>query len=140
MNLIYPNLVVDKNNTRLTPQEASTEPIVVLLSSPPQRRFLYQTLVMHDPDAVGGNRIHWLVLHHHQTVFPYEGPQPPAGSGKHRYIFLLFGHDRPLQAPPRGLRRRISMTRLWEKLGVSSPLHLLSSRWFVSESAGDCLR
>ncbi|CAF0967456.1 unnamed protein product [Rotaria sordida] len=63
----------------------------------------YRTLIMVDPDApnrddpVKGPVLHWLVANFQHnnltdghTLYSYNGPAPPAGSGTHRYIFLLY--------------------------------------------------
>ena len=140
MTIVYPNHVLNNNIynyiQRLSPRQTSTQPIVLYKTqSPPAHGFEFYTLVMHDPDAVGGNRIHWLVINNDDTVLPYKGPRPPPGSGIHRYIFLLIGHRVPIRAP-RGLKRKITMTQLWETLCISpsspSSHPILSSRWFWS--------
>jgi len=48
-------------------------------------------------NAVKGPVLHWLVANFQQqdlkdghTLYSYNGPAPPAGSGPHRYIFLLY--------------------------------------------------
>jgi phosphatidylethanolamine-binding protein (PEBP) family uncharacterized protein len=53
---------------------------------------------MSDPNAVGGNRIHWLVVNIKgndlligTSLFMYVGPNPPINTGIHHYIFSLYG-------------------------------------------------
>ena len=74
-------------------------------------------LIMHDPDAPGGDFLHWLVWDipvatetiavnslppgaiQGQNSFgknEYGGPCPPAGSGVHRYVFELYALDQTL--------------------------------------------
>jgi Raf kinase inhibitor-like YbhB/YbcL family protein len=74
-------------------------------------------LIMHDPDALGTDFVHWLVWDiptGTQTIAAnsvpvgaiqgktgfgnnkYGGPCPPSGSGTHRYIFELYALDIPL--------------------------------------------
>jgi len=71
-------------------------------------------LIMHDPDAVSGDFVHWLMWDIQPstqsigansvpvgavqgvTIFRsniYGGPCPPAGTGTHRYIFELYALD-----------------------------------------------
>lgn len=78
------------------------------------------SLVMHDPDAVGGDFIHWLVwdiLPGTETISvndvpvgavqgsnglgnnKYTGPCPPKGTGTHHYIFDLYALDTTLDLP-----------------------------------------
>ena len=64
------------------------------------------TLLMIDPDAPSRNDpkyrswLHWLVINirdgdfrNGTEVVGYRPPTPPAGSGKHRYIFLVFQQE-----------------------------------------------
>lgn len=74
-------------------------------------------LIMHDPDALGSDFVHWLMWDipvGAQTIAAnsvpvgavqgpngfgknqYGGPCPPAGSGTHRYIFELYALDTAL--------------------------------------------
>lgn len=74
-------------------------------------------LIMHDPDAVGGDFVHWLmwdIFTSTKTIdannvpagaiqgqnssgkSEYMGPCPPAGTGVHRYIFELYALDTTL--------------------------------------------
>lgn len=70
---------------------------------PPTIRFCYvpgtwYTVLLFDPDAVGGNKIHAMVINilctgsscEGDTVLGYKGPHPPKGSGVHRYVFWLL--------------------------------------------------
>jgi Raf kinase inhibitor-like YbhB/YbcL family protein len=74
-------------------------------------------LVMHDPDAVNGDFVHWLMWDIpaiDQSISPdnvpigamqglndagskkYYGPCPPSGTGTHHYIFELYALDKML--------------------------------------------
>lgn len=74
-------------------------------------------LIMHDPDAVSGDFLHWLmwdIRPSTETIAAnsvpvgarqgpngmgkniYMGPCPPAGSGTHKYVFELFALDTTL--------------------------------------------
>jgi len=66
----------------------------------------YHTLIMLDPDAPSRKNpkfrswLHWLVINirngdfrNGTEVMPYRPPTPPPGSGKHRYIFLVFQQE-----------------------------------------------
>jgi Raf kinase inhibitor-like YbhB/YbcL family protein len=78
------------------------------------------TLVMHDPDAVSGDFLHWLVwdIPPGTDCIPvnsvpvgavqgangsgnpiYTGPCPPKGTGVHHYIFNLYALDTTLDLP-----------------------------------------
>lgn len=67
----------------------------------------YYTLVMLDPDAPSKKEpkfrswLHWLVINirdglvaNGTDVMPYMPPTPPKGSGKHRYVFLVFQQEK----------------------------------------------
>lgn len=77
-------------------------------------------LIVHDPDAVGGDFVHWIVWDIPTSTEAitansvpagaiqglnssgkngYMGPCPPAGTGTHRYMFELYGLDKTLGLP-----------------------------------------
>lgn len=79
------------------------------------------TLIMHDPDAVNGDYVHWLVWdippgtevisvnsvpvgaiqgQNSGGQNKYTGPCPPKGTGTHRYIFDFYALDTTLNLPP----------------------------------------
>jgi phosphatidylethanolamine-binding protein (PEBP) family uncharacterized protein len=80
-----------KPNSYLEKQKAQEEPKVKLREKVPEST----TLIMYDPDAVGGTYLHWIVQDYFSSenkkvILPYQGPAPPKGSGVHNYIFSLF--------------------------------------------------
>ena len=93
MEIIYPSTKLYKNNIFLSIEESSVEPTIILDYGPKS----FYTLLMFDPDAVGGNKIHWLIVNIKQndilignTIINYKGPNPPKGSEKHHYVFSLL--------------------------------------------------
>jgi Raf kinase inhibitor-like YbhB/YbcL family protein len=97
----------------------NVNPPLNIFNVPPKTQGL--SLIMHDPDAVSGDYLHWLVW----DITPgtdsiavnsvpigalqglndsgktgYIGPCPPKGSGTHRYMFDFYALDRPLNLPP----------------------------------------
>jgi len=77
-----------------TPTETKTKPFVSFTGL--LKNKLY-TLLMHDPNAVGGNVNHWIVvnikngdINSGQTIVTYKGPSPPPNTGVHHYIFDLY--------------------------------------------------
>jgi len=87
-------------NNHLTKEETQSEPKVEVENVDDRT---YRTLIMIDPDAPSrddpfkGPVLHWLVVNFQGqdlkdglTLYSYKGPSPPAGSGPHRYIFLLY--------------------------------------------------
>lgn len=78
------------------------------------------TLIMHDPDAVSGDYLHWLVWDippgtesipvnsvpvgavqgkNGSGKISYGGPCPPKGTGTHHYIFDFYALDTTLNLP-----------------------------------------
>jgi phosphatidylethanolamine-binding protein (PEBP) family uncharacterized protein len=103
----------------ISPYDAITQPSVRFNK---KKNTLY-TLLMFDPDAVHGNRIHWLIINSDIILFPYIGPNPPPGSGLHHYHFLLIAQDEPIATPSRPLKKRqISIKTLLKKLGLQGTI------------------
>ena len=132
MNVLYSNLEI-KNDAFFTPIETHVEPQVEYLAIP---NTLY-TLILHDPDAVGGNHLHWVIvningnnLHTGEQLLEYKGPAPPKGTGKHRYIFLLF--EQPGRINAHLYNRSMSMRELYKNLQAN--LKLISSIYFISKN------
>ena len=93
----------------------NVSPPLNIFNVPPGARSL--ALIMHDPDAVSGDFLHWLVWDipaNTETIAvnslppgaiqgpngsgsnKYIGPCPPLGTGKHHYIFELYALDQTL--------------------------------------------
>lgn len=89
-------------NGKVLSLEATSEPPYVCITRMMMNQ--WYTLFMFDPDAKGGNKIHWLLtnIHHSHrglTVFRYIPPHPPEKTGYHRYVFWIFQHPRPVHVP-----------------------------------------
>ena len=129
---IYYNNKKIVNDDFLKPSETQIEPKIKYNFN---SNNLY-TLIMHDPDAVNGNRVHWLVtninknINNGKPLLPYVGPAPPAKTGKHRYIFELYKQSEMLNVEPLG-ERSISINSLRNKLGLSK---YISKIQFISEN------
>ncbi|KAF9975280.1 hypothetical protein BGZ73_001130 [Actinomortierella ambigua] len=91
---------------KLTVADTQHEPKVSFMPDSPTDKY---TLMLVDPDAPNRKDHtmrewrHWVVsnismdssdslmnISGGQTLTPYKGPSPPAGSGPHRYVFLLY--------------------------------------------------
>ena len=86
----------------------------------------WYSLVFFDPDAVGGNKIHWLVVNiqtqtmHGKTVFPYVPPHPPTNSGRHHYIFWICKHAEPIHIGHNALANRfVDILMVMKRLGLT---------------------
>lgn len=101
----------------------SVNPPINIFGVPSSARSL--ALIMHDPDAVSGDFVHWLMWDIPtitETIAAnsvpmgavqginsvgqnkYTGPCPPAGTGTHHYIFELYGLDKTLSLKPQANR------------------------------------
>ena len=94
------------------------------------------TLIMYDPDAVNGTNVHWLVtniknnIKNGKILLPYQGPAPPANTGKHRYIFELYKQSEMLNVEPFE-QRSISINLLKSKLNLTN---YISKIKFISQN------
>ncbi|MEA3213716.1 MAG: hypothetical protein QOE70_6773 [Chthoniobacter sp.] len=99
------------------PEGQNISPSLLWTGTPPQTREL--AIVCYDPDAPGGNWVHWVVYGIPPNVTQVQegqapqgtpgsnswgkrgwgGPLPPAGDPAHRYIFTVYALDRPLKLP-----------------------------------------
>jgi Raf kinase inhibitor-like YbhB/YbcL family protein len=98
---------------------ANVNPPLTILGVPDGTQSL--TLVMHDPDAVSGDFLHWLVWDIPPSTelisvnsvpvgavqgqnsggdSSYIGPCPPGGSGTHHYVFDFYALDTTLNLAP----------------------------------------
>jgi len=132
MKVLYNNSEI-KDGMFLTPRETQIKPKIECETNP---NTLY-TLIMHDPNAVGGNLIHWLIVNisgnnikNGDEILEYKGPAPPKGSGIHRYIILFLKQNDRINSEID--KREMSMNELYEKLDVK--LQHLSSRYFTSKN------
>lgn len=131
MKVLYNNSEI-KKGIFLTPLETRLEPKVEYNT---KSDGLY-TMILHDPDAVVGNYFHWLVVNipgdnikNGNALFEYKGPAPPKGSGKHRYIFLLY--EQPERINTHFSDRMMPMNKFYEKLHIN--LQLVSRVYFISK-------
>ncbi|HET9721823.1 MAG TPA: YbhB/YbcL family Raf kinase inhibitor-like protein [Candidatus Saccharimonadales bacterium] len=105
----------------------NVNPPLNIFNVPPSAQSL--ALIMHDPDAVSGDFLHWLLwdippstdsigisnlpvgarrgLNGSQEP-NYLGPCPPKGSGIHRYIFELYALDTTLDLPDESNRADVT--------------------------------
>ncbi|XP_076631635.1 protein D2 [Colletes latitarsis] len=133
----YGDKVVDFGN-ELTPSDTQQIPEIHYKH---EGGVLY-TLVMTDPDAPtrkGYNREfrHWLVgnipeenVAKGEVLAEYVGPAPPKGSGKHRYVFLVYKQnqgsitfdERRLSNRDGPQRKRFSIKKFAEKYSLEGPI------------------
>jgi len=138
MEIIYPSTRLYKNNLFLSIEESSVEPIINIDC----RLKSFYTLLMFDPDAVGGNKIHWLIVNITQnniftgdTIVNYKGPNPPKDSGKHHYVFSLFRQHKIIDPENIVVESRfIELERLFSMLKTNNNYFTLENiKYFVSK-------
>lgn len=108
------------NNDPIPPRyKGATSPPLDIVGVPAGAKSL--ALIMHDPDAVSGDFVHWVLWDIDpatNTILEdsvptgategittagapgYVGPRPPAGSGRHHYIIELYALDVVLDLLP----------------------------------------
>ena len=140
MEIIYPSTKLYKNNLFLSIEESSVEPIINL----DYESKSFYTLLMFDPDAVGGNKIHWLIVNITKndilignTIVNYKGPNPPKDSGKHHYVFSLFRQHKIIDSKNIVLDSRfIELDKLFKMLKTNNNYFTLENiKYFVSKNS-----
>ena len=139
MEIIYPTIKLDKNNLFLSIQDSNITPTITLDYNLKK----FYTLLMFDPDAVGGNKIHWLIVNITQndiftgnTLIRYKGPAPPKGSGKHHYVISLFRQHKFIETKNIVLDSRfIGLDKLFILLKTNNNHFILKDiKYFVSKN------
>ena len=129
MNVFYGKTTV-LNGNYISKQQASKMPEIILHLKPKK---LYTVLLM-DPDAVGGNKIHFLLINYSlkelgNIIFPYIGPKPPKGSGVHRYYFLLIQQELLIIPNLNFPSRYISIQKIFDLFGTP-----IAQKYFTSHA------
>jgi len=132
MKIFYNGKII-KNNEFIKVTETKTEPLVNLNLDPNY----YYTLIMYDPDAVGGTYIHWLKINITNNdintgniIISYKGPSPPPKTGIHHYIFELYKQDRENNSE-KITERLILIAELKKNLKINT---LIDKIQFISEN------
>lgn len=96
--LKYPKIKLDYND--LTNKlVTSVQPIISFNKIPGK---LYTTIIV-DPDApspvnpINKYHLHYLQINNNEVINEYQGPNPPIGSGIHRYYTCVFEQDYRLE-------------------------------------------
>ena len=124
MIIIYKKYIF-VNKQYISPLNASSEPIIHYDAKKDKK----YTLIMYDPDAYVGCRIHWTIINipgsdtnKGDIIFNYDGPHPPENTGIHKYIFLIFEQDSNIivNINNNNKNRIITLENLLEKLNIKS--------------------
>jgi len=93
-------------------------------------------LAMVDPDAPNGEHLHWLETSDDDAgvQVPYSGPMPPAHSGPHHYVLMLFAReqtdDGPLHLAEEAVSHRHFNTH---DFAEENNLQLVAADYFLAE-------
>jgi hypothetical protein len=143
MQVYYDNIEI--NHQFLTKGVTQMQPKVIYNAFPNK---LY-TLIMHDPNAVTGNYLHWLVINipgnqinSGKNLLPYKGPNPPVNSGIHRYIFILLEQTTEITVDSWNDTERImEINILYDKLNLKKMDEIASTYFEInSQNGGKRLR
>lgn len=106
----------------LETQKTQKKPYVSLSGLDNNKKY---ALIMTDPDAVGGNHIHWIVTNINgnnfdegDEILQHYGPHPPPGSGLHNYNFLLYESDYDKKERMDPTKRQIELEDILNKLNI----------------------
>lgn len=121
----------------LTTEETALVPVVSLKGLDSNKKYI---LIMNDPNAVGGNRIHWIVSDINGNYFSsgknllfYRGPAPPKNSGIHNYIFSLYEMTHDVHLLFGETNRKINMDDLLAKFDIKDkPIY---TNRFISQNS-----
>ncbi|KAI3643053.1 hypothetical protein MP228_012608 [Amoeboaphelidium protococcarum] len=108
------------------------------------------TLIMVDPDAPAHEHPtfaqfrHWLVINitagqveTGQEITPYMGPAPPAKTGLHRYVFLLYQQDDELMSDEVEATIRDRPKFNAEHFASTHSLSLAAANYFVAQNQSE---
>jgi len=138
MDIYFNSKKISKNNLFLTINETSNSPNINIID----RSSKLYTLLMFDPEAVGGNKIHWLMvnitnynINYSDIIFNYKGPMPPKGSGTHHYVFCLMKQKTHI-IPIKIKDRFIELDNLFKKLNfyANNKMKIISIKCFLSKN------
>lgn len=122
MEIIYNNIKV--SGQFIKPQLVQNKPFVSLKGLDNNKKY---SLIMYDPDAVGGNHIHWIVINikgnnfnNSYETLVYSRPHPPRGSGFHNYIFSLYESNYDSNKKMNPNVRQINLNIILNKLNIES--------------------
>ena len=100
----------------------------------------YHTLIMYDPDAPNANHnfVHWIIINiqsntKFDTLLAYTGPNPPVGTGVHRYIFNLYRQSNVISKDINIDKRDISISDLLKQLKLTK-VNVINSVSFTGSS------
>lgn len=112
------------NGQFLSVKKTQSRPDVIIKKDPSK---IY-TLIIHDPNAVGGNKIHWARINITNNdintgldIIPYKGPAPPLNTGMHHYRFELYEQNKTHDISPIK-ERAFKMNQIRNILKVKSPI------------------
>jgi len=133
MKILYGKTIVQHGN--YIPKQVASKPPDIILDLNPKKLY---TVLLIDPDAVGGNKIHFLLINYSlkklgKIIFPYIGPKPPKGSGVHRYYFLLIQQELLIIPNLNFPSRYISIKKIFNLLDIPNN-QIIAQEYFTSHA------
>jgi len=130
MEIYYDAKRLYKNNLYLNKQDTIHQPIIKLNI---KNNCLY-TLLMYDPDVIGGNKIYWFIININNNfkgniILKYKTPKPPKHTDNHHYIFCLFQQSEYIEKIY-CKTRFITIQELLRKLNIK--MKLVDFKFFLS--------
>jgi len=133
MKILYGKTIVQHGN--YIPKQVASKPPDIILDLNPKKLY---TVLLIDPDAVGGNKIHFLLINYSlkklgKIIFPYIGPKPPKDSGVHRYYFLLIQQELLIIPNLNFPSRYISIKKIFNLLDIPNN-QIIAQEYFTSHA------
>jgi hypothetical protein len=98
-----PSLKAREDGPLYTIYQTAHEPYPVWTAPTPPTQY---AIICWDPDAAAKSFLHWLIVNCKGTdnsdakvLAKWSPPNPPPGTGEHRYIIGLFEHTKPIELP-----------------------------------------
>ena len=136
LSVIYSKLIKNKQFVKL--EDTQIQPEIKLTGN---KSSIY-SLIVHDPNAVGGNKIHWARINIKNNninsgidIIPYKGPAPPPNSGIHNYIFELYKQPNKIDGSPMNDNDRVKPLDDFKQ--YRNPSNLIATIKFVSRNSSD---
>ena len=124
--------LTESSNIEIKLEKTQQQPDIIIS----QNNNNYSSIIMYDPDAIGGIFVHWLILNipkYNQITSgeikkKYYPPSPPPGTGKHHYIFKLYTHDNKIEINNNDVHNYDTVSNI-----LSKETNLIETLEFITE-------
>jgi len=141
LNITLGNKQISFGN-RFSPNETRIAPERVLFNSDSG----LHTLIFIDPDApsrenpIRRNILHWIIINMRTSqintgrrLISYTGSAPPAATGDHRYIFLIYKQRHIIEHSQISQRAGWNLTRFVGDFSLNKPI---AANWYIARNEG----